>query len=164
MREIRVKMGEIELTTIPGIVLTTPGLGSGVGMGVYDRKSRMAGMAHIILPDSKILQDPEEDERPYKYADVAVSALLGKMLSLGAKKENLVVKIAGGIDAFNFKENSEIINIGGRNVKAVYNAINEMGLTVANADTGGSSGRILKLNALSGAFYLKIIGKKEAEF
>lgn len=164
MQEINVKMGEIELTTKPGTILKTPGLGSGVGFAVYDKKARMAGMAHIVLPDSTVVSNPADEKNPGKYADISIPALLGKMLSLGSKKENLVIKIAGGAQMFNIEGNSNAVNIGYRNVKSVYNAVEEMGLTVTRADTGGSIGRMIKLNALNGTFYLTVIGQKEVEF
>lgn len=164
MQEIIVKMGEIELTTRVGTVLKTPGLGSGIGFAVYDQKSRMAGMAHIVLPDSGIVYAPQEEENPGKYANISIPALLGKMLSLGAKKEDIIIKIAGGAQMFYKEDEFSPMNIGQRNISAVYKAVEDLGLTIAYADVGGNKGRIIKLNVYSGTFYLTIIGQQEVEF
>lgn len=164
MQEINVKMGELELATRPGVILSAPSLGSCIGFAVYDTKSRMAGMAHIVLPDSAIGQGRTTEEKPGKYADTAVPSLVGKMLSLGSKPENLIIKIAGGAQMFNLKGNENVINIGSRNTAAVHQAIKDMGLRVNKEDTGGNKGRTIKLNAFNGMFYLKIIGQQEVEF
>lgn len=164
MQEINVKMGEIELTTKMSVVLAALSLGSCIGLAVYDVKSKMAGMAHIVLPDSNISYKNLAEEKPGKYADLAVPALLGKMLSLGSKKENLIIKIAGGAQMFNLNDDANIINIGTRNIKAVTKAIDDLGLIITKADTGGNKGRTLKLNSANGDFTLKVIGQQIVEF
>ncbi|OGI00717.1 MAG: hypothetical protein A2Y25_11645 [Candidatus Melainabacteria bacterium GWF2_37_15] len=164
MQEIIVKMGDLELTTKPGVILIAPSLGSCVGLAVYDQKSRIAGMVHIVLPDSNVKHNLNTEEKIGKYADIAIPALLGKMLSLGSKRENLIIKIAGGAQMFNLKGDSSIMNIGAKNIEAVENAVKGMNLVVNNADTGGNTGRTLKLNAFNGNFYLKVIGQQEIEF
>jgi len=164
MQEINVKMGDLQLVTKPGVILVAPSLASSVGVAVYDTKSRMAGMVNIVLPDSSIAQKSDDGSRPGKYADTAIPALFEKMLALGSKKENLVIKIAGGAQMFNLDTNSDIMNIGNRNIDAVYKILKEMGLSVNRSDTGGNKGRTLKLDNTNGTFYLKVIGKEEAEF
>ena len=164
MQEIIVKMGEIQLITKPNAILIAPSLGSCIGLAVYDQKSKMAGMIHIVLPDSHIKHSHNIEEKSGKYADIAIPTLIGKMLSLGSKREDLIIKIAGGAQMFNFKGDSSIMNIGARNIEAVKNALKEMNLVVNSADTGGNSGRTLKLNAFNGNFYLKVIGQQEIEF
>lgn len=165
MQEINVKMGEIELTNKTAITLAASSLGSCIGLGVFDRKSRMAGMAHIVLPDSKIgYNRHNNEEQPGKYADTAVPALIGKMLSLGSKKEDLVIKIAGGAQMFNLQGDSNVMNIGARNAEAVLNALATLGLRPIKSDTGGNKGRTLKLKVMDGSFSLKIIGQQEVEF
>jgi chemotaxis protein CheD len=163
MQEINVKMGEMQLTTRPGVVLVAPSLGSCIGFGVYDKKSRMAAMAHIVLPDSAVSSSSAATQLG-KYADIAVPTILEKMLSLGSKKENLIIKIAGGAQMFNLNTGSNILNIGQRNTVAVQQAVANLGLTIAKADTGGNQGRTFKLNAVNGLFTLRIIGQEEVEF
>ena len=164
MHEINVKMGEIELTTKAGVVLVTSGLGSCIGLAVYDKKSRMAGMAHIVLPASNTVSTENIDDKQGKYANIAVPSLLEKMLSLGSKKEDLIIKIVGGAQMFNFKNSSSALNIGRRNIIAVKNAVEDIGLCIHKSHTGGNKGRTFSLNVLNGTFYLKITSQKEIEF
>lgn len=164
MQELNIKMGEMKLVTKPNLILATPNLGSCVALAAHDKKSRMTGLAHVVLPDSSINKEEAEGEKPGKYADTAVQAILGKMLALGVKKESLIIKIAGGTQIFSSGSNSSILNIGQRNVEALKKAIDELGLTISREDTGGNYGRALKINAMTGIFYLKIIGQEEIEF
>lgn len=163
MHEINVKMGELEMTTKPGVKLVAPSLGSCIGFAVYDKMSRMAGMAHIVLPDSNISNNKNMENSPGKYADIAVPLLLNKMLSLGAKKENLIIKIAGGAQMFALKSSSDILNIGQRNAAAVKNEVEKLGLSILKAHTGGNKGRTFSLNPINGTFLLRVIGQQEVE-
>jgi len=164
MQEINLKIGEMEITTNHGLILVASGLGSCIGLAVYDKKSRMAGMAHIALPDSSIKHEKDVDEEFGKYADTAVPAILERMLSLGSKKDDLIIKIAGGANIYNFKEDSSLFNIGERNVQAVEEAVKGLNLSITKADTGGNIGRSLKLSVINGMFYLKTAERKEIVF
>jgi len=164
MQEINLGIGKLEITTKPGIIFVTPGLGSCIGLGVYDKKSRMAGMAHIALPDSNIARGKDISREYGKYADTAVPAILERMLQLGSKKHDLVIKIVGGASMFSFNSNSNLLNIGDKNIIAVRKAIADLGLVIHRADVGGNKGRTFKLNVLKGTFYLKTIGQQEIEF
>lgn len=121
-------------------------------------------MAHIALPDSSISRGKDISQEYGKYADTAVQAVLERMLQLGLKKENIIIKIVGGSSMFNFNSNSDLLNIGHKNTIAVKKAIANLGLVIHRADTGGNKKRTFKLNVLKGTFYLKTIGQKEIEF
>ena len=166
MQEINLKTGEMEITTNHGLILVAPGLGSCIGLAVYDKKSRIAGMAHIVLPDSSINygKDIDINEEFGKYVDTAVPAILERMLSLGSKKDDLIIKIAGGANIYNFKEDSSLFNIGERNVQAAEKAVKDLNLSITKADTGGNKGRILKLNVMNGIVYLKTAKHREVIF
>lgn len=164
MHEIKINMGDLELTNKTGVILIAPGLGSCIGLAAYDKRSKLAGMAHIVLPDSGIKANTNSEEKIGKYADIAVPALLGKMLSLGSRKEDLIIKIVGGAQMFSFKNDVDILNIGHRNTVAVKKALDSLGLTITKADTGGNKGRTFTLNVMNGSFSLRITGQQEMEF
>ena len=52
MKIIKVGMVDLNVTKAPGI-LTTLGLGSCVGIALYDKHNKIAGLAHIMLPSSR---------------------------------------------------------------------------------------------------------------
>ena len=77
---IAVGLGDIKCSKNRDSVLVCYGLGSCVGVSMYDRRTHIGGMAHVVLPDSSIL--PESDV-PGKFAD-SRPALLNMMLEMGA--------------------------------------------------------------------------------
>lgn len=160
MTNINVGMSEIQTSKLPGVILSAPGLGSCIGLTMYDTAIKAAGMVHIVLPDSSINENPVISG---KYADKAIPELLNRMSQLGAKKQNLVVKIAGGAQMFNLDKGGNILNIGIRNVIAVKAALNKEGLVLTGSDTGGNKGRTLKLNVATGVVTVRIIGQQELE-
>ena len=65
---IKVGMADLNIAKAPGI-LTTLGLGSCVAIALYDRKQKIGGLAHIMLPSSKNIK---RNENKAKFADTAV--------------------------------------------------------------------------------------------
>lgn len=158
---INVGMSQMELSSKPGTVLTAPSLGSCIGLAIYDPVAKIGGMAHIVLPDSA--KNTKETEALGKYADTAVPEMLSKIISMGANKKNLIIKIAGGAQMFNLQQGSNVLNIGLRNTLAVKTALSKEGLEVLKSDTGGNKGRTFKLDVQTGIFSVKVIGQNEVE-
>ncbi|OGI24789.1 MAG: hypothetical protein A2287_03060 [Candidatus Melainabacteria bacterium RIFOXYA12_FULL_32_12] len=159
---MNVKMGEIQVSKSPGTKLVAPGLGSCIALIMYDSVCKAAGLAHIVLPDSTCYNKP--NLLLGKYADIAVPNLLDQMYRLGARKNNIVTKIAGGAQMFSFEKGSNVLNIGLRNTIAVKSALNKEGLSIQASNTGGTKGRTVQIDVLTGNAYVKIIGQQEIEF
>ena len=152
-----VKVGMADLKAIAGSgILTTLGLGSCVGIALYDRTTKVAGLAHIMLPSSKHIRN---NHNKAKFADTAVGQLLEIMIDMKARKEYITAKIAGGAQMFSFKEKaSELLNIGERNVLATIETLKQHNIPVIAQDTGGNYGRTIELNANNGLLLVKTIG------
>ena len=161
MTIINVGMGEIQVSKSQGTYLAAPGLGSCIGVTVYDPKVKVAGMVHVVLPDSS--NSNKEITSPGKYADTAIPELLDKVTKLGAIKSNLIVKISGGAQMFNLEKGGNILNIGMRNNIAVKAALSKEGLILKAADVGGNKGRTVKLEVSTGRVSVRIIGQQEIE-
>jgi chemotaxis protein CheD len=131
-----VRMGEIEVSKRTGEELVARGLGSCIGLALIDRSSGVAGMAHIVLPEST-----GSDKDPGKFADLAVPALLGQMQKAGAVTRRLEAVLAGGARMFELGE----MDIGARNAAAVKAGLARAGLRIHAAETGGNRGRTLRL-------------------
>ena len=158
---VNVGMGEIQVTNSAGTSLVAPGLGSCIGLTIYDPMAKVGGMVHVVLPDSTNVT--KEITLLGKYADKAVPEILAKLYKLGAKKQNMVLKMAGGSQMFNLEKGYNILNVGMRNTIAVKAALSKEGLTVKAADTGGNKGRTLKLDVATGIVSVRIIGQLEQE-
>ncbi|QXM06125.1 chemotaxis protein CheD [Crassaminicella indica] len=152
---IKVGMADLNVTRGDG-VLTTLGLGSCVGVTLYDPIKKVAGLAHIMLPSSKTIRN---NTNPAKFADTGILLLLEKVLKLGASKSRLVSKLAGGAQMFSFSNKNDIMKIGERNALACKEMLNELKIPILAEDIGGNFGRTIELYADTGIIVVKTIGR-----
>lgn len=136
-QEIRVGISDYKVSESPNKLITL-GLGSCVGIAIYDKRTKVGGLSHIMLPDSSLFY---RDIRPEKFANLAIPHMI-KEISDGIGSRNLVAKIAGGASMFNFTDEVNG-NIGQRNVLAVEKKLKEMGIPILGKHTGGKTGRTM---------------------
>jgi len=151
---IKIGMADLNTTVSPGI-LTTLGLGSCVGICLYDPITKIAGMAHIMLPSSKNIKN---NSNKAKFADTAIEKLIEDMVKTGANKIRLTGKIAGGAQMFSFMNKNDIMKIGERNVQAVKEILRELKIPIKAEDTGGNYGRTIEFHSDNGCLIVKTIG------
>jgi chemotaxis protein CheD len=157
-----VKVGMAEMNIAEGgAVLKTTGLGSCVGVTLFDPQIRLGGMAHIMLPTSDIAREGQLNIA--KYADTAIPELLMRMQSKGAVMGRLVAKMAGGAQMFAFMGGTDTMRIGPRNVEATKQALEHFLIPLVAEDTGGNYGRTVELNSHTGVFIIRSVqfGVKE---
>ena len=157
IQTIKVGMADLNVTKSPNN-LTTLGLGSCVGITLYDKINKIAGLAHIMLPSSREIKN---NANKAKFADTGIEELLDSMIKMGANKNNLIAKIAGGSQMFNFNSNNDILKIGERNVIATKKKLKELNIKIISEDTGGNFGRTIILNSTDGSLQVKTIGHGE---
>ncbi|MBN1824100.1 MAG: chemotaxis protein CheD [Endomicrobiales bacterium] len=133
-------------------IIETQSLGSCVGVALYDRTTKMGGLAHIMLPDSKKVM---VGGKPGKYADVAIKLMVDKLQEAGVNKMNLTAKIAGGACMFSGAGISDFMNIGLRNVNAIKQILSEMKIPLVAEDCGANHGRTVEFNLDSGKMTVK---------
>jgi len=158
---VKVKVGMADLCALahPGI-LTTLGLGSCVGVALYDVKTKIIGLSHFMLPSSS---QSKSNSNIAKFADTAIVKLLDDMIKLGASRETIQAKLAGGAQMFSFTNGSDIMRIGERNVISARQVLKELGIDIVAEDVGGNYGRTIELYSLTGKLLVKTIrhGVKE---
>lgn len=154
MKVVKVGMADLNILKAPGI-LTTLGLGSCVGITLYDRTNKIAGLAHIMLPSSKEIKN---NTNKAKFADTGIELLVEKMVNIGANKNGLVSKVTGGSQMFSFNSNNDVLRIGERNVKATKEKLKQLSIPIISEDTGGNYGRTIELNSEDGSLLVKTIG------
>lgn len=135
--EIRVGIAEGAVIRGPGRLVTT-GLGSCIGVVIYDEAAQVAGLAHVMLPESP----SPETKAPHKYADTAIDWLIRELVRAGASEWRLRAKYAGGAQMFQGVK-MEALRVGERNAQAVKKRLAERGIPVAGSDVGGNQGRSL---------------------
>lgn len=151
---IKVGMADLKHTFHPG-VLVTLGLGSCVGIALYDRKTKMIGLAHIMLPWS---DQAKNKSNKAKFADTGIRLLLENMLKDGADRNSIVAKIAGGAQMFSYSAVSDMIRVGERNVEATKKVLQDLKIPVVAEDTGGTHGRTIEFYSDDGRLMIKTIG------
>jgi len=139
-----------------------PGLGSCIGLIMYDYMNRIGGMVHVVLPDSSNA-NKSPNSLPGKYADTAIPSLLENLVKIGASRSSIIVKIAGGAQMFSLEKGGNVLNIGMRNTIAVKAALAKENLIIKACDTGGNKGRTCKLEISTGKVYVRSIGQQEVE-
>lgn len=153
--EIHIGIAEYGVTKAP-YRLTTLGLGSCVGVCLFDRTVLVAGMAHIMLPDSTSFKAAT---KPAKFADLGVPLLVRDMERLGARASRVQAKLAGGAQMFMSNDKSSVLNIGQRNVGAVKAALSGFGIRILSEDVGGSVGRTIIFDSRTGELSIRSLGK-----
>jgi chemotaxis protein CheD len=154
MKVVKVGMADLGVTRAPGVIITL-GLGSCVGIALFDKLNKVAGLAHIMLPSSTEIKN---NKNKAKFADTAIELLLKNMIDIGANKRNIHAKLAGGAQMFSFTSQSDILKIGERNVLASKSKLKELNIPIIAEDTGGNYGRTIELNAENGELFIKTIG------
>jgi chemotaxis protein CheD len=152
---IKVGMADYNICKAPDAI-TTLGLGSCVGIALYDSTKKIAGLAHIMLPDSTNVRN---NTNIAKFADTGIDACIEMMVKNGARKQGLTAKIAGGAQMFSFGKNNDMLRIGERNVEATKKKLKELGIRILAEDTGENYGRTVEFYPETGEFLIKAVGK-----
>jgi len=159
---VNVGVAEYYVTHNPH-VLASYGLGSCVGVALYDDRKKIGGLAHIMLPDSKAFSKPGGAGR---YADTAIRAMVEEMEKLGSRRKDIRAKMAGGACMFTIpgaKNPKNVpgpylgMQIGERNVEAVKKALKELKIPLVAEDTGGSYGRTMRFFTSDGSVVVSSI-------
>ena len=126
--------------------IVTHALGSCLGIVVYDAIKRVGGILHVMLPDSSI--DPAKGQNsPFMFVDTGVPRLFHTVYGLGAERQRLVVRVAGGAQ---FLDDGRLFNIGERNGQALFRLLTQNGHTVHAHDIGGRTSRTVRLDMATG--------------
>lgn len=136
--------------------IITYALGSCLGITVHDPVARVGGMLHVMLPDSAL--DPDKArEKPCMFIDTGVPLLFRSAYAAGAKKERLVVKVAGGASV---QAGTDRFEIGKRNILKLRQLLWKNGVLIKAAEVGGSVSRTMRLDLETGDVVLKINGSE----
>lgn len=125
----------------------THGLGSCVAIVLYDATTRVAGLAHILLPNESYSR---ERSRPAKFADAAVPYLIAEMRRAGAGSR-LTARLVGGASMFGTLLTTGGVNMGDRNVASARIALGRAGVVITGEDVGGDFGRSVSVAVADGS-------------
>lgn len=151
-----VDIADVRVASDPRTTLVTYSLGSCIGVAIWDPNVRVGGLLHYMLPESSL--SPEKAKaKPAMFGDTGIPALFRATYELGAKKKNLVVKVAGGSQLL---DDNGTFNIGKRNYIMLRKIFWKNGILIGAEDVGGSISRTVRLDVQTGRFTIKSRGQE----
>jgi len=145
-RRVIINVSDAKVSHDPSDVLVTYSLGSCIGICLYDSATRVGGMLHYQLPSSKM--DPERAKtKPFMFCDTGLRLLLEKLISMGANKKRMQIRVAGGAS---MDSGPKGFDIGKRNHLALRKLMWQNGMFIDSEDVGGFSPRNVYMNIEDG--------------
>ena len=154
---IKVGMADLKIAKAPDS-LTTLGLGSCIGLTLYDPVAKIGGLVHYMLPDSTKLKN---NTNIAKFGDTGIKELHRLMIQAGANPRRLVAKIAGGAKMFEVSGLSSVGNVGDRNAEQAKIELRELRMPLVAEDTGLNYGRTVVLDCENGDYIIKAVGRDQ---
>jgi len=152
-----VGIADLKLSAQEDDLLVTYALGSCIGVAIYDPEARVGGILHAMLPSSE--NDPEKARiQPARFVDSGVITLFKKAYRMGALKERIVVKVAGGASVTGHNS-SDSFQIGKRNLVALKKLFWKNGVLIKGKDVGGRVSRTLSLHVGTGEVRVRAKGQ-----
>lgn len=149
---ITVGIADMKVSNDPDITLVTYSLGSCLGIMVYDPQVKVGGLLHIMLPEAKNeKQSPRFN--PYKYVETGVPLLFKEAYKYGAKKNRMIVSVAGGAQVI---DDSGFFNIGKRNLAFLRKLFWKNGIMIDKEHVEGNFSRTVRLKLMDGEIKLSM--------
>jgi chemotaxis protein CheD len=148
---VRVYLHPGQLFASAGAATVTTVLGSCVAACLFDPKTRLGGMNHYLMPHWA-----GDGESSLRFGTVAMSALLERLLALGARREELRAKVFGGASVLG-GASAKPGHLGEQNVDRALAFLRDAGVDLIARDTGGQHGRKLVFNTDGGAAWVKAL-------
>jgi chemotaxis protein CheD len=148
-----VRIGELKVGR-GGSILFTLGLGSCVAVALYDARSRVGGLAHVMLPTAA---DARPGAPPGRFAATAVTGLLAMMVEAGVAAVDVRARIAGGASMIATVLPDGGRALGRRNVEAVRAALDVASIPIDAEDVGGDHGRSVFLHTADGRLRIRSV-------
>ena len=146
-------IAEMKISASADDLLITYALGSCLGIVVYDPVARVGGMLHAMLPVSTV--NPEKAQKnPFVFVDTGVPRLFQAAYAAGARKERIVLKVAGGAAMKNEAEDQ--FQIGKRNFTMLRKLLWKNNVLIESYDVGENHSRTMWLDVATGEVILKI--------
>jgi chemotaxis protein CheD len=152
-----VSMGGIGVRRDEGILRTL--LGSCIGVALYERRLRLVGLAHVVMPNSMGRTDALG-----KYADTAIPETIRQLLKIAnVQRLELSAKIAGGANMFANISPVAKNPMGDQNTDAVESALKKWNIPITARHLGGSAGRRMIVHLPTGMVQIHVVGQTVVE-
>lgn len=159
-RRIVVGIGEFAVSNDKDSLILTHGLGSCVAVCLWDPHVRVAGLVHVLLPDSRINLD-RAGNQPAAFADTGIPLLLQTAYGYGVQKQRCQVRLVGGADINGIGAGT--VSVGKRNILAVRGLLWSNGVMLVGEAVGGGAARSVSLDVGDGRVQVRSAGREAVE-
>jgi CheY-like chemotaxis protein/chemotaxis receptor (MCP) glutamine deamidase CheD len=135
--QVAVRRGDVRLRSMA--------IGSCIAITAYDPKTKNAGLAHIMLPDSA----PEKFHEKTKYAFNGIDQMLRKMIESGSAIDDIEACLVGAGNVLQ-KEDDTICK---NNIKSVTAILSKKNIPVRASALGGQERKSAFLDARTGCVF-----------
>lgn len=156
-----VGIADMTVSADPRDVVLTYALGSCLGLCVFDPVAKVGGMLHFMLPQGSLAPE-KAAANPLMFADTGIPKLFLGSYALGAKKERMVVVVAGGA-SFSQNEDAELA-IGQRNIAMLRKVMWKNGVLLKKHELGGTEPRNMSLDIATGEVTVGFAGETRILF
>jgi chemotaxis protein CheD len=155
-QELVVGIGELKESKYPQGVIVTYALGSCLGVTCYDPLSRVGGMLHAMLGDSKAVHQSAPVRAAY--LDTGVPDLIQRVIDLGGNPRVFQFKVFGGAQTM---QATDYFNVGTKNIKTMEALAAQLHLQVKVWEVGGQQNRTIRFFLEDGRVKLRTPGQPE---
>lgn len=132
------------------------GLGSCLGIALYEPKARLGGLAHAMLPKFK---EGRNKTNLAKYVDTSIYLMVDDIIERGGKKNNLSAKLVGGSRMF-LTMCEDTLDIGKRNINSAHETLKKEKIKIRAEEVGGTCGRTISFDLTTGKIQIRTSGKE----
>ena len=155
-RTTTVPPGMMFISENPQDAFKTAQLASSIAILALCRKPLLAGIVHILMPESHIVASVDN---PLKYGDTGIPMFLQELRRREVDFSRTAFLLVGGSQLFQFGgDTSNMLNVGMRNIIMAQSILSQEGCKLAIKDTGGNRPRKLNVTVATGLVQVQIPG------
>ncbi len=158
--EFYLQPGELRIVSGPSVLKTV--LGSCVGITFHVPRLNASAMCHPMLPthaSSSPMRTNSIGAR--RYVDYVIRELAHEFDAIGARREEVEVKLFGGADVL--ASSRKTATVGTMNAETALRVLKDEGFTVLASRLGGSRGIFIEFNTASGEVLLRQLARMDPQ-
>ncbi len=155
------KIGEMHISKKSEDIVRAFGLGSCMGVVMYDPEAKIGGILHCLLPDSKAFSSETlsaQANKPLTFVNEGIPLMLRQIQADGAEPNRLRVYLVGGASFTN--DANDLFSIGIRNFVVACETLRQLKLPLTGKEAGGRIARTLGLHIGNGRVWIETGGKE----
>jgi chemotaxis protein CheD len=150
---IEVQMGKMEFAQAPDRLITR-GLGSCLGITIFDPVKKIGAMVHPMLPD---MERSKIKSNPSRFVNSGITGAMQELEKKGCFRGRMEIKIFGGAHMFSFINADSALNVGQKNIEMAHAIFAGLNLKIIAEEVGGTFGRTIELDTETGKVLVKTV-------